>query len=145
MFFTFFVPPIIINSGDNMKKSVPAFAIGLSFSIIGAIVGYAFWAVFVLLSITQTGTAQTLCNILPLINMATFALSFVGAILCLTKPKVGGVLMLSASIISIICFISLFILLKIFNVITMLFIIPTIFIIIASIISLRKDRKNESN
>lgn len=141
MFFTFFVPPVIIESGDNMNKSVPAFVIGLIFSIIGAICAYAFWAVFVLLSITQKGAVQALCNILPLINMATFVLSFIGCCFCFSKAKIGGILMLVASIISIICFVLLFILLKAFDVMASLFLIPTIFILIAGLMAITKSKK----
>ena len=144
MFFTFFIPPVIINSGGNMNKSVPAFVVGLIFSIIGAIVGYVFWAVFVLLSITQKGATQTLCNILPMINMATFALSFIGCIFCLIKPKVGGIIMLAASIISILCFVALFILLKSFNFLTFLFMIPSFIILIAGVIALNKRTKSQT-
>lgn len=121
-----------------MKKSILAFVIGLIFSLIGAICAYIFLVVFGLVGAFANGTIQKLCNVLPFINISTFALSLIGSFFCLSKPKVGGILMLIASITSLICLAILFINLKTFSVSSALLILPSVLILASGIIAVKK-------
>ena len=88
MFFTFGIPPVIIESGDNMNKSIPAFILGLIFSIIGAISAYLFYGVFIIVGVF-TNTIQTTVTLLPLLNIISFGIAFIGSIFCLKKRKLA--------------------------------------------------------
>ena len=140
MFFTFFVPPVKIESGGNMNKSVPAFVLGLIFTIIGAIASYIFYAIFILVG-TFTGHIHSIVTLLPLVNLFSFAISFVGSIFCLIKRKVGGIILILSSIISLICFVVIITTLKLYDFDVFLFVVPTIIILIAGIIALKKSHK----
>lgn len=145
MFFTFFVPPVIINSGDEkMKKSVPSFVLGLIFSIIGALAAYLFYAIFILVG-AFTGHIASIITILPLLNLFSFGISFIGAIVCLINKKVGGIILIVASVISLICYIVIMISLKLFDFVVYLFAIPSLIILFAGILALKKKKQTEIN
>ena len=127
-----------------MKKSISSFALGLIFSIIGAIAGYFFWFVFTLVGAFSQGVANTIFTILPLINFITFIVSFIGSFFCLWKAKIGGIIMLISSTISAICLITVLAFSKSIQVIHALFIIPTLVILITSILAIIKKPKTQN-
>ncbi len=124
-----------------MNKSIPAFVIGLIFSIIGAICAYLFWMVFVLIGAFTGGNLGAALTVLPMVNLASFAISFVGCFFCFRKAKVGGIIMLSASILSLACFLVISILLKSFNIIQILFWLPTVLVMVAGMLGIKASRK----
>ena len=126
-----------------MKKSIPAFVLGLIFSIIGAISAYLFYAVFILVG-ALTQAMQTAIIVLPILNLICFAISFVGSILCLFHKKVGGIILLLASIISLTCYIVIIIKLKLSSLRFLFFTIPTIIILIVSLTTF-KTKKSPNN
>ena len=140
MFFTFFIPCATMIEGDNyMNKSIPSFIFGLIFSIIGAISAYLFFAVFILVG-TLTMAIQSVVTILPMVNLACFGISFIGSIFCLIKKKVGGIILLIASIISLTCDIVVIITLKIYAFNVFLFIVPTIIILIIGLTTFKTKK-----
>jgi len=140
MFFTFIKINDKIESGDNyMNKSIPAFVLGLFLSIIGAIAAYLFFAVFILVG-TITNAFQSAVIILPLVNLACFGIAFIGSIFCLIKKKVGGIILLIAGIISLICYIVLILTLKIYQFNIFLFMLPTILIILISLTTFKTKK-----
>ena len=137
MFFTFFISNDTINSEIDMKKSLPSFILGLILSIIGAIAAYVFYAIFILIG-AFTGHFYAVISLLPMVNILSFGISFVGSIICLTNRKVGGTIMIFASIISLICYAVIIISLKIYQFNVLLFAIPTLLILITGIIAIKK-------
>ena len=144
MFFTIFTPPVIIETGGNMNKSIAGFVLGLVFSLLGAIASYILWVVTVLVAAFSFGNAPGILAYLPLINISTYVISLVGCCFCFAKPKVGGIIMLVAGLLSTICLTTVFILLKAFDVMFILFVIPTFMILLAAILSLIKAKKAKS-
>lgn len=122
-----------------MNKSIPAFIFGLIFSIIGAVSAYLFFAVFILVG-TLTLAIQSVVIILPMVNLACFGISFIGSILCLIKKKVGGIILLIASITSLICYIVIITTLKIYAFNVFLFMIPTIIILIVGLTTFKAKK-----
>lgn len=120
-----------------MKKSISGFVLGLIFSIIGAISSYLFYGVFILLGVL-TQAIQTLVTILPLINLISFGISFIGSIFCLINKKVGGIILLIASVISLICYIVIIIAIKLYHISALIFMIPTIIIFIVSLTTFKQ-------
>ena len=123
-----------------MDKSMPAFLIGLISSIIGAICAYLFWIIFVLISTLTTDTVRVLLNIFPFINLATFAISFIGCLFCLRRARIGGLIMIISSALSLICFTVICIALKTVSLTFVLFWLPTIFIFVAGMIGYKKKK-----
>ncbi len=126
-----------------MNKSVLAFILGLIMSIIGAIASYLFFAVYIIVG-TFSGQIGSIFTLLPLINLASFGISCIGSILCLIKKKVGGIILIFASIISLVCYITLMISIKLYDFKIVLFMIPTIIIFLAGIIAIKK-RSSQKN
>ena len=124
-----------------MNKCVSGFILGLVFSILGAIASYILWIVTVLVAAFSLGKAASILAYLPLINIGTYVISLVGCCFCFAKPKVAGIIMLIAGILSTICLTTVFVLLKAFDVMFILFVIPTLIILLASMLSFLKARK----
>lgn len=124
-----------------MNKCVSGFILGLVFSILGAIASYILWIVTVLVAAFSLGKAASILAYLPLINIGTYVISLVGCCFCFAKPKVAGIIMLVAGILSTICLTTVFVLLKAFDVMFILFVIPTLIILLASMLSFLKARK----
>jgi len=123
-----------------MKKSVPAFVLGLIFSIIGALSAYLYYAIFILVG-AFSGHLFTAVTVLPILNLISFGISFLGSIICLIKRQVGGSILIIASIISLICYIVTIVCLKIYKPSIFIFLIPTIIIFLCGIIALKKSKK----
>ena len=149
IFFTFkkkHVKIKIIYGGILMSnRSIPAFVIGLISSIVGAITAYVFWLVFVLIGAVSGGTIKIILNIFPFINLATFAISFIGCFFCLKRSRIGGLIMILSSALSLICFTVICVALKTVNLIFVLFWLPTIFILVAGMIGYKKKKDSPSN
>ena len=124
-----------------MNKSIPSFVIGLIFSLIGGICACLFWIVFVLIGAIADGAVKIIITIFPFINVGMFVLSLVGSLLCLKRAKIGGIILLISSIISLICFAAISISLKTFNIVEILFWIPTVFIMVAGMLALKDSKK----
>lgn len=124
-----------------MNKCISGFVLGLIFSILGAISSYVLWIVTVLVAAFSLGNAPGILAYLPLINIITYVVSLVGCCFCFAKPKVAGIIMLIAGILSSICLTIVFVLLKAFDAMFILFVIPTLIILLASMLSFLKARK----
>ncbi len=143
MFFTFFVANDNMFSENNMKKSIPSFVNTLIFSILGAILAYLFWIVFIIVGSFANNTLKTLCTIIPFVNMVLFGIMFIASFLYLIKPKFASIIALISSLFSIVCLIILCVSLKTFSLTFILFWLPAIIIFINSLVIL--TRKNKSN
>ena len=119
-----------------MKRSVPAFIVGLISSIVGAVASYLIFVVVGLIGAFSVGATQQILTIFPFLNMGTFVLAFIGSCFCLGIPKTGSIILFIASGLSTICHIFICIGLKSFNILFILFWLPTLFVIIAGIISI---------
>ena len=139
MFFTFVIPPVIIKSGDYMNKSIPAFIFGLIISIIGAISAYLFYGVFIIVGVL-TDTFQTVVTVLPVLNIISFGIAFIGSIFCLIKKKIGGIILLIASITSLLCYIIIIVTLKLYQFNVLIFIVPTIIILIIALTTFKTKK-----
>lgn len=124
-----------------MNRSISSLVLGLIFSIIGGISGYILWTVFILISIGNEGILQLIFSIGPLINLATFGLSFIGSFFCIGKAKAGGIIMFIASLISLICLLTILMAIKTFPIIYVLFFIPTLVIFHAAIAAMKKKKR----
>ncbi|MBO5954705.1 MAG: hypothetical protein J6Q13_01905 [Clostridia bacterium] len=122
-----------------MNKSIPAFILGLILSIIGAISAYLFYGVFIIIGVF-TNTIQTLVTLLPLINIISFGIAFIGSIFCLIKKKIGGIILLIASTISLLCYIVVIITLKLYQFNVLIFIVPTILILIIGLTTFKTKK-----
>lgn len=122
-----------------MNKSIPAFIFGLIFSIIGAISAYLFYGVFIIIGIF-TNTIQTVVTILPILNLITFGISFIGSILCLIRRKVGAIILVIASTISLICYIVIIVTTKFYQISAILFTVPTLIIFITGLATLKTKK-----
>ena len=125
-----------------MKKAIPSFILSLIFSIIGAIAAYVFYAVFILVG-AFTGQLYTAVTLLPIINIFSFGIAFIGSIFCLINRKIGGIILILASIISLACYIVIITSLKLYQFNVFLFMAPTIFILFAGIIAFKKRKKTK--
>ena len=129
-----------------MNKSISSFVLGLIFSIIGGITSYIFWLILALISAFATGILQIVVTICPLVNMATFVLSFLGCFFCLGKAKAGGIIMLIASILSLTSIFAVFIVIGTFKVVMLLFLLPTLIIFHVAIAAIKKKKiQNNDN
>ena len=125
-----------------MKKSISGFALGLVATIIGGFCAYYYWAIFAIVGAFSDGILKTILTILPLINMGSFVLSLIGSIICLFRAKVGGIILLVASTISLICFTTIFITIKSFSLIVLLMVLPSFWVFLAGIIACKKIKKS---
>lgn len=123
-----------------MNKCISGFVLGLIFSLLGALASYILWIVCVLVAAFSKGALDILVY-LPLINIATYVLSLVGCCFCFGKPKVAGIIMLIAGALSSIILVTIFVMLKAFDVMYILFVIPTLIILLSSMLSFLKARK----
>ena len=140
MFFTFFVANDNMFSENNMKKSIPSFVNTLIFSILGAILAYLFWIVFIIVGSFANNTLKTLCTIIPFVNMVLFGIMFIASFLYLIKPKFASIIALISSLFSIVCLIILCVSLKTFSLTFILFWLPAIIIFINSLIILTRKK-----
>ena len=123
-----------------MENSKPAFIIGIISSIAGTILTYVFWLIFVLKANLIDTAMKIILNIFPFVNLATFAISLIGSLLCLKKSRIGGIIMILSSSISLICFTVVCIALKTVSLTFVLFWLPTIFILVAGMIGYQKKK-----
>ena len=121
-----------------MKKSVLAFVLGLIFSIIGAISTLVFNVAFIFVAAFTTGTLQSIATIVPYINLIALAISLVGSFICLSKAKIGGIIMMISAILSIVCFIMICIAFKTINPVIIFFWMPTFILFLTSIVAIKK-------
>lgn len=140
MFFTFFVANDNMFSENNMKKSIPSFVNTLIFSILGAILAYLFWIVFIIVGSFANNTLKTLCTIIPFVNMVLFGIMFIASFLYLIKPKFASIIALISSLFSIVCLIILCVSLKTFSLTFILFWLPAIIIFINSLVILTRKK-----
>ena len=123
-----------------MNKSIPAFIVGIIFSILGAISSYIFFT-FVIFVVAFSDLPSPPISILPLINILPFAISFIGSIVCMFRKKVGGILLIVSAIISFLCYLAIIFSIKLYDINVILFMIPTIFILIAGLIAVKPKKK----
>ena len=123
-----------------MNKSITAFILGLVFSIIGLITAFVFWLVFTIIGAFTTGMMQTMCTVMPLINIFSFIPCIVGCCFCFAKRKVGGIIMLVGALIGILSLTILFFATKLVEIRLFLFTIPSLLMLIPSFIAMRRRK-----
>ena len=124
-----------------MNKAIPSFVIGLIFSILGAISATFFMVVTIFVEAFSIGALNDSLIIVTLINILTFAISFIASFFCFKLAKVGGIMMLISSIISLICFAIICITLKTISFLVMIFWIPTVLIFVAGILACKLSKR----
>jgi len=127
-----------------MNKSIPAFALGLIFSLIGVALAYVYWVVFVIIAAFSSEAIKTICTIIPLINICVFTISFIGSFFCLGKLKIGGIILIISSLTSIICYATTSIALKTLNFPMVLCWLPAVVILCAGTLAIKKDKKQRT-
>lgn len=121
-----------------MKKSTLAFVLGLVFSIIGAISTLIFNLVFIFVGIFASGALQAIATITPYINLLALAISLIGSFVCLSKARVGGIIMMVSVIISITCLALICIAFKTINAPIIFFWFPTFILFLTAIVAIKK-------
>ncbi len=121
------------------KKSIPSFVFGVIFSIIGAIAAYLFYGVFIIVG-ALTKAIQSIATILPLLNLICFGISFIASIFFLIRKKIGGIILIVANTISLICYIVVIVALKIYQFNMFIFMIPTVLLLIIGATSLKTKK-----
>lgn len=126
-----------------MNRSVPAFILGLLFSIIGAIAAIIFYLAFIIIG-AFTGDLFAFVALLPLLNILCFGIAFIGSIMCIVRRKIGGTMLIISSIISLACYGILLLTLGLHNAEVFYYLIPSGVLLLSGIIAFIK-KKNKQN
>jgi len=123
-----------------MKNSKIGF-ISLASSLIGLIASFIYWIIFLSIGIAFDGLIQAILQIAPLLNMMSFLIALTGAIICFFKARVGGIFLIIASAISLICYATICIATKSFEAVIILMIIPTLVNLFSGIKASKQRKK----